>query len=154
VTTERLDFPSVTGSQQIQVRQINFGRTVRDVAVILQGFDIHCANGDHHVLEESIQVSAFVLSGGVVDVSADLLLRDGSETSMTHTPAASTPWSSRMSSDLDRWRTPGRVAGRRGFRRLGTLRVCRRIQKVQGEPLVWRRLAPLPTADHPEASRR
>ena len=74
----RFDFPSVTGQQQIQVRQINFGRTVRNVAVMLQGFDIRYTNGDHHVLEESIEVSAFVLSGGVVDVSADILLRDGS----------------------------------------------------------------------------
>jgi hypothetical protein len=74
----RFDFPSVTGLQQIQVRQINFGRTVRNVTVMLQGFDIHYTNGDHHVLEESIEVSAFILSGGVVDVSADLLLRDGS----------------------------------------------------------------------------
>ena len=74
----RFDFPSVTGPQKVQVRQINFGRTVRDVAVMLQGFDIQYTDGDHHVLEESIEVSAFVLSGGVVDVSADLLLRDGS----------------------------------------------------------------------------
>jgi hypothetical protein len=74
----RFDFPSVTGLQQIQVRKINFGRTVRDVAVMLQGFDIQYTNGDHHVLEENIQVSAFVLSGGVVDVAADILLRDGS----------------------------------------------------------------------------
>jgi hypothetical protein len=72
------NFPSVTGLQQIQTRQINFGRTVRHVAVTLQGFDIKYTNGDHHLLEESIRVSAFVLPNGVVDVSADLLLRDGS----------------------------------------------------------------------------
>ena len=50
------DFPSVTGLQQIQVRQINFGRTVRNVAVMLQGSDIKYNNGHHHVLEESIDV--------------------------------------------------------------------------------------------------
>jgi hypothetical protein len=71
------DFPSVTGLQQIQTRQINFGR-VRNVAVTLQGFDIKYTNGDHHLLEESIRLSAFVLPNGVVDVSADLLLRDSS----------------------------------------------------------------------------
>jgi hypothetical protein len=46
--------------------------------VTLQGFDIRYTNGDHHVLQESIEVSAFVLGGGVVDVAANLLLRDGS----------------------------------------------------------------------------
>ena len=72
------EFPNVTGSAQRLINTINFGRTVQNVAAVLQGFDIQYTNGDHHVLEESIEVSAFVLSGGVVDVSADLLLRDGS----------------------------------------------------------------------------
>ena len=72
------DFPSVTGLQQLQSRQINFGRTVQNVAVILQGFNVQYNNGDHHVLEESIEVSGFVLGDQVVDVFANILLRDGS----------------------------------------------------------------------------
>ena len=75
---EHFDFPSVTGLQQLQSRQINFGRTVRNVAVILQGFNVQYNNGDHHVLEESIEVSGFVLGDQVVDVFANILLRDGS----------------------------------------------------------------------------
>src|SRR4051812_2813587 len=78
ITQVSFVFPSVTGLQQLQVRQINFGRPVQSVKVTLQGFDIRYNNGDHHVLQESIEVSAFVLNGGVVDVSANLLLRDGS----------------------------------------------------------------------------
>jgi hypothetical protein len=72
------DFPSVTGLQQLQSRQFNFGRTVQNVAVILQGFNVQYDNGDHHVLEESIEVSGFVLGDQVVDVFANILLRDGS----------------------------------------------------------------------------
>ena len=72
------DFPSVTGPQQLQSRKIDFGRTVQNMAVILQGFDIQYNNGDHHVLQESIEVSGFVLGRSVVDVFAFILLRDGS----------------------------------------------------------------------------
>ena len=71
-------FPNVTGAVQHQVRSINFGRTVQNMAVILQGFDIQYNNGDHHVLQESIEVSGFVLGRSVVDVFAFILLRDGS----------------------------------------------------------------------------
>jgi len=69
------DFPSVTGPQQLQSRKIDFGRTVQNMAVILQGFDIQYNNGDHHVLQESIEVSGFVLGRSVVDVFAFILLR-------------------------------------------------------------------------------
>ena len=75
---ENFAFPSVTGPQQLQTRQINFGGTVQNVAVILQGFNLQYDKGDHHILEESVEVGGFVLPNGVVEVTAFLLLRDGS----------------------------------------------------------------------------
>jgi len=71
-------FPSVTGSAQHQTNHINFGRTVQNVAVMLTGFDIKYTNGDHHVLQESIQLRIGGNNGGRVDVEATFLLRDGS----------------------------------------------------------------------------
>jgi hypothetical protein len=71
-------FPNVTGAVQHQVRSINFGRTVQNVAVMLAGFNVQYNNGDHHVLKESIQLSIGGNNGGVVDVVANFLLRDGS----------------------------------------------------------------------------
>lgn len=75
------DFPNVTGSQQRQNRQLNFngvGRTIQRAAVMLQGFEVHFSNGDHHVLQERVQLDILSTSGGVVDVAATFLLRDGS----------------------------------------------------------------------------
>jgi len=71
-------FPNVTGAVQHQVRSINFGRTVQNAAVMLAGFNVQYNNGDHHVLKESIQLSIGGNNGGVVDVVANFLLRDGS----------------------------------------------------------------------------
>jgi hypothetical protein len=78
LTSTEFAFPSVTGSTQSQVRSINFGRTVQHVAVMLAGFDIRYNNGDHHVLRESIQLRISGNNGGVVNVEAKFLLRDGS----------------------------------------------------------------------------
>ena len=71
-------FPNVTGAAQHQSRSINFGRTVQSVSVMLTGFDIKYNNGDHHVLQESIQLRISGNNGGHVDVEATFLLRDGS----------------------------------------------------------------------------
>lgn len=71
-------FPNVTGSVQHRVNSINFGRTVQNVAVMLQGFNVQYNNGDHHLKQESIQLAIGGNNGGVVNVEATFLLRDGS----------------------------------------------------------------------------
>ena len=71
-------FPNVTGSVQHQSRQIDFHGTVQNVSVMLTGFDIKYTNGDHHVLQESIQLEIGGNNGGRVDVVANFLLRDSS----------------------------------------------------------------------------
>lgn len=81
MTTIRFDFPSVTGSVQTQNRLINFGGgggVVRQAAVMLRGFEVHYNNGDHHVLQERIQLDLSSTAGGVVNVVASFLLRDSS----------------------------------------------------------------------------
>ena len=72
------EFPNVTGSAQRLTNTINFGRTVQNVAAVLQGFNVKYANGDHHVKQESIRLTIGGNNGGVVNIVADFLLRDGS----------------------------------------------------------------------------
>jgi|SRR4051794_18243525 hypothetical protein len=72
------EFPTVTGSAERLINTINFGRTVQNVAVLLQGFNVKYNNGDHHVKQESIQLTIGGNNGGIVNVVADFLLRDGS----------------------------------------------------------------------------
>lgn len=73
-------FPSVTGKRQVQLRRLEFGRPInRDTAfAMLAGFEIQYNNGDHHVLQEQIQVEVNGINGTSVDVAATFLLRDGS----------------------------------------------------------------------------
>ena len=71
-------FPEVVGSRQQQTKSINFGGVVRAVKVLLAGFEVHYGNGDHHVLREQVQLAIVGNSGGVVNILASLLLRDGS----------------------------------------------------------------------------
>ena len=72
------NFSDVTGRVQQQQKFINFGGVVRAVKVLLGGFEIHYGNGDHHVLREQVQLAVIGNNGGVVNILATLLLRDGS----------------------------------------------------------------------------
>ena len=45
---------------------------------MLAGFEIQYDNGDHHVLQEQVQVDVNGINGTSVDVAATFLLRDGS----------------------------------------------------------------------------
>jgi hypothetical protein len=78
MASTHFEFPNVTGSAQRLTNTINFGGTVKNVAVLLQGFTVKYNNGDHHVKQESIQLSIGGNNGGVVKVVANFLLRDGS----------------------------------------------------------------------------
>jgi len=71
-------FPSVTGIRQQQIHQLNFGRSVNTAFAMLAGFEIQYNNGDHHVLQEQIQVEVNGINGTSVSVAATFLLRDGS----------------------------------------------------------------------------
>ena len=78
MTSLHFDFPSRSGFQQQQNRSINLGGVVRQVAVMLRSFEVHYNNGDHHVLQERMQLDIVGNNGGVVEVQATFLLRDGS----------------------------------------------------------------------------
>ena len=73
-------FPSVTGRRQVQIRRLEFGRPIKldSAFAMLAGFEIQYNNGDHHVLQEQIQVEVNGINGTSVDVAATFLLRDGS----------------------------------------------------------------------------
>jgi hypothetical protein len=71
-------FPSVTGIRQGQIRQLNFGRPINTAFAMLAGFEIQYNNGDHHILQEQIQVEVNGINGTSVRVAATFLLRDGS----------------------------------------------------------------------------
>lgn len=73
-------FPSVTGKRQTQIRRLEFGHPIKaDTAfAMLAGFEIQYNNGDHHVLQEQVQVDVNGINGTSVDVAATFLLRDGS----------------------------------------------------------------------------
>ncbi len=71
-------FPSVTGVRQQQIRQLNFGRPINTAFAMLTGFEVQYNNGDHHVLQEQVQVDVNGINGTSVSVAATLLLRDGS----------------------------------------------------------------------------
>ncbi len=71
-------FPSVTGRRQQQIHQLNFGRPVKNAFAALAGFEVQYDNGDHHILQEQIQVEVNGVNGIFVSVAANFLLRDGS----------------------------------------------------------------------------
>jgi hypothetical protein len=76
--TLHFEFPSVTGSIQTKVLTAFFGGTVQTAVVMLQGFDIHYNNSDHHILREEIQLAIESRIGTTVGVRATFLLRDDS----------------------------------------------------------------------------
>ena len=45
---------------------------------MLRSFEVQYNNGDHHVLQERMQLEIVGNSGGVVEIQATFLLRDGS----------------------------------------------------------------------------
>jgi putative flippase GtrA len=76
--TIRFTFPSVTGSSQTQTRTVFFNGAVQQAVAMVQGFEVHYNNGDHHVLQELIQLSIASIIGTTVGVTANFLLRDSS----------------------------------------------------------------------------
>ena len=71
-------FPSVTGRRQQQLQELNFGRPIRTASAMLAGFEMQYNNGDHHLLQEQVQVDVIGINGTSATVGATFLLRDGS----------------------------------------------------------------------------
>lgn len=55
-----------------------FNARVQKAEAMLKGFNIRYTNGDHHVLEQEIDLDVVRIAGNTVEIAADFLLRDGS----------------------------------------------------------------------------
>ncbi|MGF1476762.1 MAG: hypothetical protein ACFB6S_14485 [Geminicoccaceae bacterium] len=64
-------------SKERETRSAIFSATVQKAEAMLKGFNIRYTNGDHHILEQEIDLDTRIV-GNTVEVSADFLLRDGS----------------------------------------------------------------------------
>jgi hypothetical protein len=76
-TVPRIEMDRTVGRPETEFRAVNFPRAVRRAEAMLKGFDIHFANGDHHLLRQQVALSTRI-AGSTVEVRADFLLRDGS----------------------------------------------------------------------------
>ncbi|MCP3999892.1 MAG: S8 family serine peptidase [Gammaproteobacteria bacterium] len=72
-----ISFPQTVGIRQRKSATINFGRRIVTHQAMLKGFNISYSNGDHHILENEIDLDSSV-SGTTVTVTGDFLLRDSS----------------------------------------------------------------------------
>ncbi len=70
-------FDSTRGQKQRESQTVSFPARVQKAEAMLKGFRIRYDNGDHHVLEQEIDLDTSV-SGNSVTVAADFLLRDSS----------------------------------------------------------------------------
>ena len=55
-----------------------FSSRVQSAEAMLKGFNIRYTNGDHHVLEQEIDLDIVRIAGNTVEIAADFLIRDGS----------------------------------------------------------------------------
>ena len=76
--TLNFNFPNATGRVQTQRLPVAFSGAVRNAAAVLQGFNVQYNNGDHELLQETIQLFVTDFNNNTFVVEARLLLRDGS----------------------------------------------------------------------------
>ena len=55
-----------------------FKGRVEKAEAMLKGFNIRYTNGDHHVLEQEIDLDIVRIQGNTVEIAADFLIRDNS----------------------------------------------------------------------------
>ena len=55
-----------------------FSAKVQKAEAMLKGFNIRYTNGDHHVLEQEIDLDIVRIQGNAVEIAADFLIRDSS----------------------------------------------------------------------------
>lgn len=72
-----ISFPRTTGRKQRVSTTVNIGRRIVSHQALLKGFNIRYDNGDHHILENEIDLDSSI-SGTSVQVWGDFLLRDSS----------------------------------------------------------------------------
>ena len=70
-------FDATQGIMQRESVTVPFNTRVLRAEAMLKGFNIKYTNGDHHVLEEEIDLDS-TFSGNAVTVTASFLLRDSS----------------------------------------------------------------------------
>jgi hypothetical protein len=55
-----------------------FSARVEKAEAMLKGFDIRYTNGDHHVLQQRIDLDVIAINNNTVTISSQFLLRDSS----------------------------------------------------------------------------
>lgn len=76
--TIRIDFPSRRDAEQTINRSATFSRNIRSVGAAINGFNLRFNNGDHHLLQEKVDISQISFSDRTATFNVNLLLRDGS----------------------------------------------------------------------------
>lgn len=73
-----INFGTVTGTRQRQSADVVFDKNVRTAQGMLKGYNIRYTNGDHHILEQEIDLDIVRPNDKTVRVFADFVLRDSS----------------------------------------------------------------------------
>jgi hypothetical protein len=73
-----IKFDSTKGKRQRETATAVFNSKVKSAEAVLKGFNIRYSDGDHHVLEQEIDLDIIKTEGNTVTVAADFLLRDSS----------------------------------------------------------------------------
>ncbi|WP_452597627.1 hypothetical protein [Pontimicrobium sp. MEBiC01747] len=73
-----ITFDSTKGKKQREIATAVFKSKVKSAQAVLKGFNIRYTDGDHHVLEQEIDLDITKIVGNTVTVAADFLLRDSS----------------------------------------------------------------------------
>jgi len=73
-----VNFDPTSGGVQHEQATAVFDSQVLNATVALKGFNVTFDNGDHHVLQETIEASVFATNDNTVTVQVDFLLRDNS----------------------------------------------------------------------------
>ena len=66
------------GTKERERGSATFRGKVRSAEAMLKGFNIRYTNGDHHVLEQEIDLDVVRIDGNTVEIAADFLIRDSS----------------------------------------------------------------------------
>ena len=73
-----INFDATSGRKQTEAATAVFGGRVHTAEAALKGYNIRYTNGDHHVLEEEIDLDITNVNNNAVTVAANFLLRDSS----------------------------------------------------------------------------
>src|SRR2546426_8687416 len=73
-----INFDATSGRKQTEAATAVFGGRVHTAEAALKGYNIRYTNGDHHVLEEEIDLDITNFNNNAVTVAAKFLLRDNS----------------------------------------------------------------------------